>query len=227
MSAAHAVAAAGGPAILDAYELSLAAARPGTCRLRLEDGSVQQLPVDRWLGPPSAADRRLLAHAIPMVLDVGCGPGRHLEALGERGMPAVGIDISRRAVALARSRGAKAVRASVFGLLPAGRYGSVLLLDGNIGIGGDPVRLLKTVSPLLRAGGVAIVELGEPCSPSGSLRARIEGAGVQSPWFTWAQLNVDRCPGTAARAGFSAVEVWNDDGRWFARLAKRRPPGAP
>ncbi len=36
------------------------------------------------------------------VLDVGCGPGRHARALGERGIQVLGVDISQRFVELAR-----------------------------------------------------------------------------------------------------------------------------
>jgi SAM-dependent methyltransferase len=36
------------------------------------------------------------------ILDVGCGPGRHAQALGRRGFEVVGVDISERFVALAQ-----------------------------------------------------------------------------------------------------------------------------
>src|SRR3954449_7119891 len=36
-----------------------------------------------------------------LVLDVGCGPGRHARALATRGVPTVGVDISEEFVALA------------------------------------------------------------------------------------------------------------------------------
>jgi SAM-dependent methyltransferase len=39
------------------------------------------------------------------VLDVGCGPGRHSNALARRGIHAHGIDVSQRFVDLARARG--------------------------------------------------------------------------------------------------------------------------
>jgi SAM-dependent methyltransferase len=36
------------------------------------------------------------------VLDIGCGPGRHVHALGRRGFQVVGVDISERFIGLAR-----------------------------------------------------------------------------------------------------------------------------
>jgi SAM-dependent methyltransferase len=45
---------------------------------------------------------RLGLRAGDRVLDVGCGPGRHAHALGERGIVVHGVDISARFVELAR-----------------------------------------------------------------------------------------------------------------------------
>ncbi len=44
------------------------------------------------------------------VLDVGCGPGRHALALGERGYEVVGVDISQRFVDLGNARAPGNVR---------------------------------------------------------------------------------------------------------------------
>ena len=51
-----------------------------------------------------------LCEALPIepgmrVLDVGCGPGRHSNALAERGIAAYGIDISERFIEVARAKG--------------------------------------------------------------------------------------------------------------------------
>ena len=50
---------------------------------------------------------------------------------------------------------------SVFDRLPGERrWGTVLLLDGNIGIGGDPVRLLRRCADLVRPRGQVLAEVG-------------------------------------------------------------------
>lgn len=84
------------------------------------------------------------------VLDVGCGPGRLVAELAARGRPALGIDVSEAAVAHTARLGGQALRRSVFEPLPGeGRWDTALLLDGNVGIGGDPAALLHRMAQLL------------------------------------------------------------------------------
>src|ERR1700676_4536689 len=101
--------------------------------LRSESGERLPLAPGRWHGPPTPGERVLVENVAPPVLDVGCGPGRMVAALGGRGIPALGVDPAPAAVALTRRRGAPALQRSVFDRLPGeGRWGTVLLLDGNI-----------------------------------------------------------------------------------------------
>ena len=52
----------------------------------------ERLPLHpvRWHDAPTSAERALLENMTPPVLDVGCGPGRMVAALGGRGIPALG-----------------------------------------------------------------------------------------------------------------------------------------
>ena len=60
-----------------------------------------------------------------------------------------------------------AMVADVFDDVPReGRWGTALLADGNVGISGDPVHLLRRVRQLLQPGGRAVVEVSGPGTAS-------------------------------------------------------------
>jgi len=195
--------------------------------VRLREGSVLPLALERYLGPADEIDERLLEGLAGPVLDVGCGPGRHLHALSARGVFALGVDLSPVAVALAVGGGARAIVGDIFDDLPGGgTWRSALLLDGNIGIGGCPVRLLTRLGSLLCAGGVLLVELDAPGVPTGGTRARIETGDAVSSWFAWARVAACDLTPIARAGGFTVTGVWSMAGRWFARcLRDDRPAG--
>jgi hypothetical protein len=97
----------------------------------------------------------------------------------------------------------------------------VLLMDGNVGIGGDPCALLQRCERLLGPGGRVLVELEPPGTPSESVRVRLESPKGVGAWFDWAHLGVDDVGEPAAAAGLDLAEVWAGDGRWFASLLRR------
>jgi SAM-dependent methyltransferase len=190
--------------------------------LRGIDGSSVSLEPGRWRGQPTPEEERILAEVVGPALDVGCGPGRHVLALARMGVPALGIDISPLAVTVARDRGAAVLQRCVFRPLPlAEAWQTVLLLDGNIGIGGSPTALLRRIAHLLAPGGRAIVEVDPPGTLTGRMRARVEHGSVHGPWFAWARLAASRVPHVAESAGLEVSAVWESRGRWFARLARR------
>ncbi|HEX5405273.1 MAG TPA: class I SAM-dependent methyltransferase [Pseudonocardiaceae bacterium] len=195
-----------------------AALRGRSCVLELAGGERLALPVARWHGPPDTFDDLLLARCRGWTLDVGCGPGRLAGALIHRGVPTLGVDVSPVAVALTRRRGAPAVQADVFDRLPReGRWRHVLLADGNVGIGGDPVALLARVRELLAPGGTAVVELDPP--GTGVRRGTAWVAG-QRDTFPWARVAVDIAGRVAARAGLTPSVAQGAAGRWYAELVR-------
>jgi 2-polyprenyl-3-methyl-5-hydroxy-6-metoxy-1,4-benzoquinol methylase len=87
--------------------------------LRYADGRLLPVDVSRWRGRTDAADDDLLGRCLDPTLDVGCGPGRLVAALASAGSVALGVDLGKSAVDLARVAGAEVVRRSVFEPLPA------------------------------------------------------------------------------------------------------------
>jgi SAM-dependent methyltransferase len=204
-------------AAVELYGASLGAG--GSLVLRDDAGGTRTLPLDIWLGAAGAVDERVLDRARGPVLDVGCGPGRHVHALARRGVLAVGVDVSPVAVALARRRGASVLEASIFDRLPgAGRWQTGLLLDGNIGIGGRPDALLRRLVGLLAAGGIVLVELDPPGAGVARSRVRLEAGATVSDWFAWAHVGAEAIAIPARAAGMRVAARWHDQGRWFAAL---------
>ena len=200
-----------------------AGGEPFDASFRLADGDKQRLPLHTWLAPVDAADRALLAHATAPVLDIGCGPGRHLAALAAAGHDGLGLDLSPVAVRLARARGAEAILRSVFADVPrAGEWATALLLDGNIGIGGAPDALLARACALIVPGGTVLVETGPPSAPTRRLRVRLESHAAISPWFGWATVGARGIESLARAAGLEPRATIEAEGRWFAELERPR-----
>lgn len=200
------------------YEHSLRTAGPlGLCA---DDGRVISLDVARWLAPVDDTDETVLARCVGPVLDVGCGPGRFVAALAERGTAAMGLDIAETAVSLTRRRGLPAVLRSVFAPIPGeGRWPTVLLMDGNIGIGGDPRRLLKRVRMLLDPNGRLVVETHPDAHADEQLSVRFTQHGEPlGPTFTWAHLGLLPLLRHSGALGYGVPEAWSAGGRTFASL---------
>jgi len=198
--------------------LSIDGASPGESGLAalMRPGHLDSLAWQRM----SEADEVVVSRCEGPVLDVGCGPGRFVEALASRGVPVLGVDLSRAAVDQTRLRGASALVRDVHDRLPAeGRWGTVLLADGSIGIGGDPLALLQRCRDLLRPGAVALVETSSDPHEDQRTTVTLHGpSGRRSHAVPWAVVGTHALVELAARVGFVAVEDWRVSGRSFVML---------
>ncbi|MFJ8147665.1 class I SAM-dependent methyltransferase [Streptomyces sp. NPDC096048] len=204
----------------DPYAAALRAGR-GPLFLRRTDGWLLPLDVERWCARADPVDLEVLDRCEGTVLDVGCGPGRLVAELAARGRTALGIDVSEAAVAHTLRLGGQSLRRSVFDPLPGeGRWGTVLLMDGNIGIGGDPRALLARVAVLLAPGGLLIAEAAEADVDE---RAQVQVVDVTdartagSP-FPWARIGTPALVRDAGAAGWRVVAQWTSGGRRFVAL---------
>jgi SAM-dependent methyltransferase len=193
-----------------------------TARIRTAEGGCVSVPA--WTHAADLVDTRVLERVAPPVLDIGCGPGRHVLALAARGVLALGIDVTPAAIDLARAHGAPVLERSVFARIPgARRWRTALLLDGNVGIGGDPAALLaRTSELLLPSAGRVLVETAAPETRAMARTVRLEIGPTVGPWFELSILGLDALPDVARRTGFVLDESWNYGDRWFASLSRAK-----
>lgn len=196
-----------------------------SCEVVRADGTTYALATSLWSGEATAADLALFVEPChgPTV-DIGCGPGRLTAALASVGCEVLGVDSSETAVRLTRARGAMALQLDVLGDLQIGtQWSHVLLADGNVGLGGDPVRLLRRMRDLIHENGTVLVELAAEGVPSGPEQLRLKvGDDISTP-FAWSALSTDDIERTACAAGLVVMGVRTLGQRVVATL---RPRGA-
>jgi glycosyltransferase A (GT-A) superfamily protein (DUF2064 family)/SAM-dependent methyltransferase len=183
--------------------------------LRCDNGTVVPLDVARYAAAPDDTDNALLDRCTGPTLDIGCGPGRLAAELARRGVPSLGVDVTPVALLIARAAGATALRRSVFDRLPGeGRWPHALLIDGNIGIGGDPAALLARIKDLLLPGGELVVE-ASAADLNERHQLRVGGTGAPVPW---ASVGLAALLALAGPLGYRLASKWEAAGRVFAAL---------
>ncbi|MFI7503626.1 class I SAM-dependent methyltransferase [Streptomyces sp. NPDC049687] len=227
MSTAHEVMArdtAGHNWSADPYADALRAGH-GPLFLRRSDGWLLPLDVERWCARADLVDRQVLDRCEGAVLDVGCGPGRLVTELAARGRTALGIDVSEAAVAHTLRLGGPALWRSVFEPLPGeGRWDTALLLDENLGIGGDPRALLRRLAQLLVPGGLLIAEAAQADVDERIHVHIVRGTdpqGASGAPFPWARLGTPALLRYARPLGWRTIDQWSAGGRCFVSLRSR------
>jgi SAM-dependent methyltransferase len=125
------------------------------------------------------------------VLDLGAGAGRAALWLQDRGLDVTAIDASPLAAHVCHSRGVRDVRISDLNNPPADqRWQAVLLLCGNLGLGGSYAgirRLLGRLADVCAPGAVLVGDTVDTSGPP-DVGLRIRYGGQATPW--WRQYNI-------------------------------------
>jgi len=202
------------------YERALDGER---CWIRHLDGGLRILPVHRWSGAcrsDEPFDAAVVAMCSGPTIELGCGPGRLVARLIRRGVPALGVDRSATAIRLAGRCGAPALLGDVFAPLPGiGCWQTVLLIDGNVGLGGDPLRILGRAAELLGRSGRCVAEFDAEAIGIRTSWIRLESARQVGPWFRWAWVGLDSAAMLAREVGLRMTGIHLIGERVVASLA--------
>jgi SAM-dependent methyltransferase len=179
------------------------------------------LDVRRWSGEADDVDLLVITRCEPPVVDLGCGPGRMVVALLRSGRSALGVDMSAVAVGTSMSRGGLALHRTISEQLPAeGRWGTALLIDSNVGMGGDVAALLRRCCDLVGPGGLIICEV-DPVRERHEVHAVVLAQGdVRSTPLLWGRVGASALADVAAGLDLLVAEEWSAGGRVFVTLRR-------
>ena len=161
----------------------------------------------------------MVARCEPPVIDLGCGPGRMVQALSESGRAALGVDMSSVAVGLSMARGGLALRRRINQPLPAeGRWGTALLMDGNVGMGGDVATLLARCVQPVRPDGLVICEVDRVAARHENRTVVLRTDDATSVALPWSRVGAAALLEAANSLDLLLVEEWMAGERAFVAL---------
>jgi SAM-dependent methyltransferase len=175
------------------------------------------LEVSRWAGASDEIDKLVVARCEPPVIDLGCGPGRMVQALSESGRAALGVDMSSVAVGMSMARGGPALRRRIDEPLPAdGRWGTALLMDTNVGMGGDVAALLARCMRLVIPGGLIICEVDGVPDRHEVHSIVLLTKHATSPPLSWSRIGTSALIAVAKSLDLLLMEEWTSGGGFVA-----------
>ncbi len=193
-----------GKAIMDVWR-----GEKATISVRRDDGYLDQEEGSFYFASHEQfpeADKQAMNLVQPMVLDVGCGAGRHSLYLQSKGLDVVSLDISTLTIRVACKRGVRAPVLAAAPWLPFKdkSYGTIILMFNNFGICGgyeETVTFLKELNRILKSDGCILASSLHPTLtkneshlkyhelnrkrglPLGLVSIRLEYGGEEGDWF--------------------------------------------
>jgi SAM-dependent methyltransferase len=222
--------------------------RPVIEIIERDDGLINGAPADHYLDEPDdwqPHDHRALRLCRGRVLDIGMGAGRTALELQRRGVAVTGLDTSRGAIEVARSRGVRdTVLATVDEYTRAAvRYDTFLMLGNNLGLLESRERapvFLDALAALARPGARIIAHGTDPYGTSdplhvayhrlnrergrlgGQLRLRLRYRQLGTDWFDYLVCSVEELESLVAGTRWRLNAVDDADRPYYLAVLELR-----
>jgi SAM-dependent methyltransferase len=225
-----------GKAIMDAFR-----SKKVTMAIRRDDGYLDDGNVSNYFASFegfSVTDKEAMSLTEDLVLDVGCGPGRHSLYLQSKGLDVVSMDISPLMIRVASRRG---VRAPILAAAPwipfkEESFGTIILMFNGFGICGgyeETTVLLMELKRVLKLDGRILASSRHPTLtenklhlkyhelnrrrgfPAGLVTIRMEYAGENGDWFQLLMASPEEMRMLSQRAGLVLSEIIGPDEAGF------------
>lgn len=178
------------------------------------------------------------------VLDIGCGAGRCLLYLKEKGLEAVGIDTSPLAIKVCRERGLKDVHVrSITEIGPRmGMFDTIIMMGNNFGLFGSfsrARRLLRVMHRMTTPGARIIAESMGPEATDipehkayhrrnirrgrmpGQVRIRVRFRTCKSPWFDYLFVSADEMRAILDGTGWTIARIIAGEGPFYCAVIEK------
>ncbi len=201
------------------------------CIIERDDGFLTQEDIEPYFGDAddwAIEELEALGGLVSPVLDVGCGPGRHLIPLQDQRM-VVGLDTSRSVLRVCRERGGRNLVLGRSTRLPfkRARFGSVLMMSNGLGLSGGlraTLAALSDIRRVLSSGGRLVAHTSDPTDPetgihddyrfrnieqgrdSGLVRVRMVYREAVGSWFELMLMTQRQAVSILGLAGFEPVK---------------------
>ena len=211
------------------------------------------MPPDWFFVPHEAwadAEKRVLRHVQGgPLLDLGCGGGRHALHFQGRGLDVTAVDVSPGAVDVCRERGVRDARVLDLRTPPGDkRWGTILLMCGNLGLGGtwrETRTLLRRLADRSLPGALLVGDTVDPNhtpDPAhlpylranlaagrhvGEVRLRLRYGAKVSPWWSMINVPASEIVPLVEGTGWAVREhIWDGQDQYVALVRGRPEDGA-
>jgi SAM-dependent methyltransferase len=195
-------------------------------------------------------EQRAMRYVRGRVLDVGCGPGRHVAYLQEHGFSATGIDVSPLAIEVCARRGLGDVH--VMSVTQVGRqlgvFDTILMMGNNFGVVGNRRRarwLFRRFKGITSPHGRILAESRDPYAGAGvehrlyhernlrrgrmggQVRLRVRYRMLATPWYDYLLASADEMREILDGTGWQISQVLKEEsGLYVAVIKKTQGPTA-